>query len=517
MESAFLFDIDTEPSRGDSVPEAKAMPLRQKRTIQDLRLGDGVLAVKESVSCGDLDELRSRLIARFDQNSQETRLRYARFVIANFFRDGLDGVARKTWMAYQEEKILTDVLRYLYLQNEPVMGACVAECLFPLEIGMRIPAAVFERFLHGFFDGEPTAKTSKRLKMNLKVLGILERCRGEDDRLVSPGPSKISLLILLHWIFDGQECPSYEDAPWASPEVLAAFLARHVTPYDPDTDDYDRPPFASDIKEGKNDPIYNAHSYHTKVPPRSIIPYILHYTKPDDVILDPFCGSGMTGVAAQMCADPPADILAQFPDLKDRVGPRACVLNDLSPAACHIAYNYNTPVDVDALRAEFERIKAAVKDEFDWLYGTEHYEPAVGLYDPKNPEVASRLKNPSDAGLKGQNVLFEDEERTWELLDKADVEERLGYPVTELPRDDAWGDLDVSTVERWICIPATIQYTIWSDVYRCEGFVTIEEPTGRSARGGRMRGNRWCGSGAWHEGVAMRLCFGTLLSTRRGK
>ena len=25
------------------------------------------------------------------------------------------------------------------------------------------------------------------------------------------------------------------------------------------------------------------------------------------------------------------------------------ILNDLSPAACHIAYNYNTPVDVEAV------------------------------------------------------------------------------------------------------------------------------------------------------------------------
>ena len=201
MESAFLFDMETKPLRGDSVSEPRGMAPRLKRTIQDLRLAEGVLAVKESVNCADLDELRARVIARLDQNSEETRLRYARFVIANFFRDGLDGIARKTWIAYQDDKILADVLRYLYLQHEPVMGACVAECLFPLEIGIRIPAAFFERFLHGFFLGEPTKKTSKRLKSNLKMLGILERCRGEDDRLVSPGPSKISLLILVHSIF----------------------------------------------------------------------------------------------------------------------------------------------------------------------------------------------------------------------------------------------------------------------------------------------------------------------------
>jgi hypothetical protein len=58
-------------------------------------------------------------------------------------------------------------------------------------------------------------------------------------------------------------------------QALRDFVAKYARPYDPGTDDYDRPPFAADIKEGKNDPIYNAHSYHTKVPPRGIIPYIL--------------------------------------------------------------------------------------------------------------------------------------------------------------------------------------------------------------------------------------------------
>src|SRR6266446_17006 len=284
-------------------------------------------------------------------------------------------------------------------------------------------------------------------------------------------------------------------------QALRDFVAKYARPYDPESDDYDRPPFAADIKEGKNDPIYNAHSYHTKVPPRGIIPYILHYTKPGDLILDPFCGSGMTGVAAQMCANPPADLLEQFPELKERVGPRHAILSDLSPAACHIAYNYNTPVDVDALQREFERIKAAVKEEFDWLYGTEHYEPAVDVYDPANADVASRLKNPPSSG--SMHTLLGDEERTWELLTKAEVETRLGYPVTGLPRGKDWGDLDVAKVKQWVCIPATIQYTIWSDVYRCEGFVTIEEPTGKVSTRGKNAGkpivqkkrvHRGCGS-----------------------
>ena len=271
-----------------------------------------------------------------------------------------------------------------------------------------------------------------------------------------------------------------------APSDLAAFLQRHVRPYDPATDDYERPAFAADIKEGKNDPLYNAHSYHTKVPPRSIIPYILHYTQPGDLVLDLFCGSGMTGVAAQMCTQPPSDILESFPELKDRVGQRACILNDLSPAACHIAYNYNTPVDVEALKLGFERIQSAVRKEFNWLYGTEHYEPAVDCYDPVNIEVASRLKNPPDAGA--MNGLVGGEERTWDLLSKAEVERRLGYPVTELPYDKRWGDRDVADIEQWLSIPATIQHTIYSDVYRCEGFVTVDEPTGKTSTRGKNAG-----------------------------
>ena len=132
---------------------------------------------------------------------------------------------------------------------------------------------------------------------------------------------------------------------------VAAFIAEHGTPYEPDGDEYRRPPFAAPVKAGKNTPIYNAHSYHTKVPPQGIVPYVKHYTKPGDLVLDPFCGSGMTGVACLLTG-------------------RNAILNDLSPAAAHIAYNYCTPVDVDALRREFERIRAAVKEEFDWLYGT---------------------------------------------------------------------------------------------------------------------------------------------------
>ena len=63
------------------------------------------------------------------------------------------------------------------------------------------------------------------------------------------------------------------------------FIKHYGKPYDPDVP-YSKEPFASDVSEGKNDPIYNAHSYHTKVPHKAIMRYILHYTEPGDVVFD---------------------------------------------------------------------------------------------------------------------------------------------------------------------------------------------------------------------------------------
>lgn len=169
------------------------------------------------------------------------------------------------------------------------------------------------------------------------------------------------------------------------------FVKHYGKPYDPNMP-YSKEPFAADVSEGKNDPVYNAHSYHTKVPHKAIMRYILHYTEPGDVILDGFCGTGMTGVAAQLCGDRTAveslgykverdgSICQQAADKDGKIvwepfsklGTRRAILNDLSPAATFIAYNYNTPVDVSELELEAKHILKEVEAEWGWMYETLH-------------------------------------------------------------------------------------------------------------------------------------------------
>src|SRR5690606_5488365 len=83
---------------------------------------------------------------------------------------------------------------------------------------------------------------------------------------------------------------------------IADFISYYGSHYDSSTP-FGKEPFAADVSEGKNDPVYLAHSYHTKVPHKAVMRYLLHYTMPGDVVLDSFCGTGMTGVAAQLCGD----------------------------------------------------------------------------------------------------------------------------------------------------------------------------------------------------------------------
>ena len=225
---------------------------------------------------------------------------------------------------------------------------------------------------------------------------------------------------------------------------IEEWLAENGKPYDAVTDTYHREPFAADVSEGKNDPIYNAHSYHTKVPHKAIMRYILHYTEPGDVVYDGFCGTGMTGVAAQMCGNK-----AQVESLGYRVqdddiildetgkpisklGARKAILNDLSPAATFIAYNYNAPVEAMAFEREAKQILADAETEYGWMYST--------LYDALPDEI----KRVASAVQSCKTI--ED--------------------LCNLHRDLKSGKSQLQQGNRKLSV-ARINYVVWSDVLVC--------------------------------------------------
>jgi len=135
---------------------------------------------------------------------------------------------------------------------------------------------------------------------------------------------------------------------------LRAFVQASIAerPFDPQKDDYCVPEFAVPIETTKNSPVYRMHSYHLgKKPHDAVEAYIEHYTSEGDLVLDPFCGSGTTALAALMRG-------------------RKAVAIDVSPAATFVSRFYVSGCDAGDLARRFENMCAEVSPETDFLYGT---------------------------------------------------------------------------------------------------------------------------------------------------
>jgi hypothetical protein len=197
-------------------------------------------------------------------------------------------------------------------------------------------------------------------------------------------------------------CPN----PW-----LTDFVMFYGTAYNPKKH-YHREPFAADVNEGKNHPIYNAHSYHTKVPHRAILRYILHYTEPGDLVFDGFAGTGMTGVAARLCGNrsevqalgyrvhEDGAVLNEQGQNFSKVGARHIIINDLSTIATFVANGYMMPVDAPTFQREVRRVLAAIETEPGWMFETFHLfsatyssalNAALKLFTGMPPQIHSYL------------------------------------------------------------------------------------------------------------------------------
>ena len=110
---------------------------------------------------------------------------------------------------------------------------------------------------------------------------------------------------------------------------LRRFVEKPAAVYDPAAEDYSGLALPGTIRTTRHSAIYAMHSYHQgKKPHDAIRQYIRHFSRPGELVLDPFCGSGGTALAAMLEG-------------------RTAIALDRSPAAVFIARNYCTAVDPD--------------------------------------------------------------------------------------------------------------------------------------------------------------------------
>ena len=285
---------------------------------------------------------------------------------------------------------------------------------------------------------------------------------------------------------------------------IERFIEHFDTSYDP-ADKYSREPFAADVSEGKNDPFYNAHSYHTKVPHKAIMRYILHYTEPGDIVYDGFCGTGMTGVAAQLCNDKSVIESLGYRVDKDgtisqkeetgageaawraiaSLGTRNCVLNDLSPAATRIAHHYNKTQVAQRFNRRSMRNLKEVERECGWMYATLH-EPtesvlsqAISIIHSQHPERVIEIDEANIGRINyvvwsdvfscpecaGEIVFWRDaiDKETWQVRDEFSCP-WCGNALTKRKLDRSYEtvvDTEIAeTIRRAKRVPALIHYFV---------------------------------------------------------
>lgn len=102
----------------------------------------------------------------------------------------------------------------------------------------------------------------------------------------------------------------------------------------------------------RSDPVYMAHAYLTKVPVAGILPFIEAFTSEGDVVLDPFAGSGMTGVAALISG-------------------RRAKLCDVSVLGRHIGTNYVNLVSEEHLRKHADEVRIHTAEHVGNVYGVQ--------------------------------------------------------------------------------------------------------------------------------------------------
>lgn len=113
-----------------------------------------------------------------------------------------------------------------------------------------------------------------------------------------------------------------------------------------------RRPLTRTLRASKQNAVYAMHGYHLgKKPHDVLIKHIRACTQPGEVVLDPFCGSGSTALAAALCG-------------------RRAIAVDASPAAAWIARFYLRRPDPVALHAAWDELVRRAEPEIEPLYAT---------------------------------------------------------------------------------------------------------------------------------------------------
>jgi hypothetical protein len=189
------------PGTGRRLARAETARRQEVRVIQDLLWKEALMTLEWAEDHGDAGAFQEFIRTNLPQNSLSTRTRYAQTLIRWFYHDGVPGLVGRVWMAYRNQALAEEVLRFRYLEAEPIPAAAVADALFPIQENAVVPDSYLANFVREKFGGDVPEKTIERLKSNLRKLGFLGGAAHQRNVLRPLTPSATGFLVLLHYRF----------------------------------------------------------------------------------------------------------------------------------------------------------------------------------------------------------------------------------------------------------------------------------------------------------------------------
>ena len=198
--------------------------------------------------------------------------------------------------------------------------------------------------------------------------------------------------------------------------------------------------FNKTIEAKAHSPVYTMHKYFARRPWNVFRELISHYTAPGDIILDPFCGGGVTIVEA----------------LKLK---RKAIGVDLNSLATYVTRKEIAPVDLSVLQYNFAQLGQKMKQEILSLYSTKCSKCNAQTFadwiewDEETRQITRLKYNCFACGSSGEKWPTSEDIRLAKKLDeKFDtmiVQRKLWYPTTDIPPGDKTSSLLSRKINRF--------------------------------------------------------------------
>jgi 16S rRNA G966 N2-methylase RsmD len=179
-------------------------------------------------------------------------------------------------------------------------------------------------------------------------------------------------------------------------------------------------------------PVYTMHKYFARRPWNVFNELISHYSSPHEIILDPFCGGGVTVVESL------------------KLG-RRVVGVDVNPLATYVTKMQIKPIEVDSLQQAFHEISSAIKQEIVALYSTRCEKcGAKGIADwvewNEDAEQIVRIRYDCEkCGTTREKLPSQSDMRITEEIESSFAstvkQRRVWYPKTAIPQGDKTSSL----------------------------------------------------------------------------